>query len=216
MRGPFDRGWRRIICVASGPSLSAEQTALIRAECGAGRWRVFVANRTWETFPDADVLFAADRPFWNKYRADIAANFHGERWTGDQFAANKFGLRYVPMQRHPDGAGLSNDKTKIRHGGNSGHSLVALGHAFGMVECLLVAFDMQRTDGKIHHHGSHEGPLHDPTDDSLANWAKRFDLTARDLANAGVSVTNCSIATALRCFHRAPLEEMLAAEPVAV
>lgn len=225
MRGPFDREWRRCICVASGPSLSAEQVDLVKAAQRYG-WRVFVANSTWEKLPDADVLFGADRPFWNAFHHEIAAGFHGECWTGESGASKEYGLQYIEAKSEIDQrtgikGGLSRDPRYMRHGGNSGAHTVALAYAMGAEVIVLVGFDMQHTGGTvnrdgiliggpIHHHGPHvRDRLANPQPAALAGWAERMAVTARDLADAGVTVINCTAETALRCFPRANLAETL-------
>lgn len=218
MRGPLDREWSRIICVASGPSLSPEQKTIIRAECGAGRWRVIVCNATFRSIPEADVLFGADLKFWKHFADDVRAIFPGERMTADREAAEKYGPTHVP---HNNGTELSPAPGTISTGGNSGHAIVSLAYALGAREIVLVGYDMQHTGGKlrhatgllvggpIHHHGPHPMPLSNPAPAALQTWAERLCVLGAQLKAAGVRVTNSTNATALRCFERVDLHARL-------
>lgn len=224
-RGPYDQGWRRVICVASGPSLSDEQKAIIRAECGSGRWRVMVTNRTWQDFPDADAMWGADAGFWFDYHAK-GGNFRGERWTGDAPTAQQYGLHHAPLAPASAGTGIAKDRGRLSNGGNSGHHLLALAAAKGASDVILAGYDFQLTGGivngdgilvggRIHHHGPHDGVssrgarLANPQPSALASWAERMVPLARDLAAIGCRIRNCTITTALTCFALADLAEAL-------
>ena len=227
MRGPFGRGWRRCICVASGPSLSFDGGWQIERIKQAQRegWRVLVANATWARLPWADVVFGADRKFWNTHAAAIAGGFAGERWTGNDHCAKVHRINLMPTrwevdQRSGLKAGLARDGSYIRHNGNTGAHLVATAYAFGMEVGILVGFDMQQTGGTpnaaghleggpIHHHGPHVNGLANPSPLALAMWATRIAVMARDLGERNVVVLNASIETALTCFPREPLDEAL-------
>lgn len=224
-RGHFDRGWRRCIVVASGPSLSDDQVTRIVAAQAEG-WRVFVANSTWRRIPSADVLFGSDRGFWNKCHAEIVASgFGGELWTGDIACAKAHGLQRINLTYEIDPsrlhAGLSGRPGTIRHHGNSGSHTLLLAHQFGMDAGILCGFDFQMTGGTrnehtglleggpIHHHGPHPKGLSNPTPEAFVRWAERLAIAARDLANAGVHVVNASEETALTCFERMTLDQAL-------
>ena len=63
MKLPDWRG-RTVVCIASGPSLTAEDCELVR-ESGCP---VIVTNTTFRLCPWADMLYAFDRPWWNHYK----------------------------------------------------------------------------------------------------------------------------------------------------
>lgn len=230
MRGPLDRRWRRCICVASGPSLKfhPEQFEQVKAAQRDG-WRVLVTNTTWKNLPDADVLFGADRLFWNAFGADVAAGFRGERWTGEANCAKAHGIHHIDTRYEVDKrtglkGGLARDGSYIVHCGNSGAHIIALAYAFGMEIGIGVGFDFQHTGGTvnddgiliggpIHHHGPHVGTakvrLSNPQPKALAGWAERMAPLARELAAAGVAFINCTTETALTCFERGDLAETI-------
>jgi hypothetical protein len=208
----FHKGWERIICVASGPSLTAEQGFLI--SCASG-WKVIAINNTWQRVPMADVLYACDQQWWKRYHMDVAAKFRGECWTGDRWAAHKYGLCHVQLYDKP---GLCLEHGTIYSGANSGYQAVNLAYHFGAREILLVGYDMQMTYGMSHWHGDHpQGLIPMPAvgysgsgcDPEFPQWVDRFEVMADDLHSANVAVTNCSIETALPWFPRAELSKCL-------
>lgn len=217
MPGPFDQGWRRVIVCGGGPSFTVAQAEQIEAARAAGLCRVLAINATALApdpergrpvgLPNADAVYGADTSFWNTYGERLKASSRGQLWTRSKVSADKFGLRCIAIENRD---GLTKNPTALATGGNSGYSGINLAYLFGMLDGALVGFDMKLgPDDRTHHHGKHDGNLANPTQDSLAAWVKRFGALARDLDRAGVRVVNCSIDTALTCFPRANLADVL-------
>lgn len=217
MPGTLERGWRNVICAASGPSFTDAQADIVERARLSGAWRVVAVNTTALTLArSADAMFAADIPWWQFYSARVAAEFPGERWTCTRplreiqykphstFAGivSDLGIRMVNMERKP---GLSVAADTINSGGNSGYQAIGLACLFGARKITLVGYDMQRTGGRTHHHGDHTGKLHNTVPAAYKDWVGRFALFAPDLLAAGIDVVNCSPETALTCFRRGDL-----------
>lgn len=200
-----ERGWRTVVCCASGPSFSAEQAAIIVSARLQDRCRVVVVNDNWRRVPTADVLYAADRKWWATYIAAIrASGFVGELWTQDEPTAATYGLRHVVMLR--GNALLPRGDDRITCGSNSGFQGLMLARVFGARRILLCGFDMQR--GTLTHwFGDH--PKHLANGDPQG-FIKHFDAVAPALRDEGTDVLNCSTASALTCFPRADLAASLA------
>lgn len=198
-----------VVCVASGPSLTIDQLARVREARAQGLCRVIAVNDNYRVAPFADVLYACDLKWWGHHyqlmRSDPAACFLGELWSGSRAAAAKYnGLFFVEGLSRP---GLSKSYTTIHHGGNSGYQAIGLAHQFGAARIVLIGYDMQRTGGRSHWFGDHpKGWTNAP---GLARWVANYHALARDLIEAGVVVVNCTIETALTCFDRVALEEIL-------
>src|SRR5690606_3986112 len=185
-----------VIC-ASGPSMLGVDLALLRRHRS---WRVIAVNNTWELVPWADVLYAGDLQWWERYEERVRG-FAGERWTCDIFAAFRYRLNRVTVR---DGEGLCRDPGFVHSGGNSGYQAVNLAWHFGARRIVLLGFDMHRNNGG-HWHGEHVGmgrknmlsapPSH------IAVWRRRFDAMARDLKEDGVKVVNATTGSALQCFQ---------------
>lgn len=203
MASPLDRGWKTVVCAASGPSLTAEQAEVATAAQTAGRCRIIVVNTTWTLFPGADVLYAADGSWWRLNIEAVHRGFSGELWTQDKPAADMHGLRWV---RAGKGDKLPLEPDRICQGSNSGHQAISLAYRFGARRIILIGYDLQRTGGRTHHHGDHPNPL---SNGNPTAWLPRFPPLAHDLRTVGVEVVNASLATALVCFPRADLASAL-------
>lgn len=141
-------------------------------------------NTTLRRAPWADVLFAMDRDWWRVHEREAAA-FTGERLS---LRVNRHGA--VP-------AGIADC-------GNSGAGAVALALARGAERVVLLGYDMQHTGGQRHWHGDHPRSLGNAG--TVGSWPEHFTRIAQE---HGRSVVNCSRETALRCFDRARLEDVL-------
>jgi hypothetical protein len=188
-----------VIC-ASGPSMLRVDLAMLRR---FRSWRVMVINNTWELIPWADVLYAGDGQWWERY-GDEAAGFRGEKWTSDAHAAVRRSLHWI---RYRSGTGLCRESSCVHSGGNSGYRGINLAYHFGARRIVLLGFDMHRREGG-HWHGEHDGMLSAP-ESHIAVWRREFDALAFDLKAEGVRVVNATEGTALTCFPQASLVEAL-------
>lgn len=168
-------------------------------------WRVLVVNCTHQLVPWADALYAGDLQWWERYH-ERTREFAGEKWTWNEAAAVRFGLRRV---RRAEGEGLCRTRLQVNSGGNSGYQAVNLAYHFGARKVVLLGFDMHRKAGG-HWHGEHEGMLSAPAN-HLPVWRRAFHRLAFDLRAEGVQVVNATEGTALECFPRMPLAEALRA-----
>lgn len=188
-----DAKWRdfTVVCLASGPSLTPDDLERVRAwRAEAPRRAVVVTNTTAFSAPWADAVVAWDSKWWRKYAGRIWEEFHGERFTTSTLAPT--------FKAHRLAAPF--------HGyGNSGAGAISLALWRGAARVLMLGYDCQRTDGQTHHHGDHpEGMSNAATID---RWPDRFAALAQRAAKG--RVINCSRTTALTCFPRANLEDVL-------
>ncbi len=106
--------------------------------------------------------------------------------------------------------GLSLNRAIIHEGANSGYQAINLAVHFGVRRILLLGYDMKLgPDGQSHHHPPHPHGMPNPKPSEFKRWIKNFGTMGPDLDRAGVEVTNCSLDTALDCFPKARLEEVL-------
>lgn len=201
-----------IVLVASGPSLTRADVAYCR-----GRDRVMVVNDAWQYAIWADALYAGDHEWWSHHKG--VPKFQGQRWgsipvPGGKIPRNEaelyvrsvdqWGLFWVWGDwRH----GLSSDPTLIHYGGNSGYQALNLAVLFGIRRILLLGYDMQDLDGRSHFFGEHPHPLRRWSD--YKSWTDAYRTMVPDLVRAKVEVINCSRETALDCFPRAKLRDVL-------
>ena len=169
-----------IVCIASGPSLTAEDCAAVRQ---SGLTTIAV-NSSWKLAPFCDILYAGDVAWWeaNIHEIDIPAAW----WTCSQQASRRFDLN-----RH------------VAFGScNSGLRAIQLAFELGAEQVLLLGYDCSVAHG-THWHGDHAATSN-PTSVSCATWMRGFaQLPRRE------QVINCSRETALTVFRRMSLAEGL-------
>jgi hypothetical protein len=184
-----------IVCVASGPSLVAEDV-----EYCCDKARVLVVNDGYRIAPWADWLWACDYGWW-KLHEEASRSFAGERWTRDPDAAQRWNLNWI---RSAPGKGLACDPALIHEGENGGYQGINFAFHRSPDRILLLGYDMK---GLGHWFGHHPQGLQDATDFSARQH--HFDRLAADLKSEGVEVINCSRETGLKCFPRARIQEVL-------
>lgn len=195
--------WKRwkgetVFCVASGPSLTAEDVAALR-----GRGRIITVNTSWRLAPWADVHYSSDHDWWELNIDRMRRECQGEFWTGhpDYMEPDVRRCRFDKRAR-----GLSVTPGVISWGGNSGYCAVGLAWQFGASRIVLLGYDMSDRSGP-HWHGEHPQSVRKPF--AFDMWARRFVELARDFQMLGIPVLNASRETALSCFPRISLEEAL-------
>lgn len=190
-------GWNTAAIVASGPSLNKQQ---IRKALKKGKnWRWIAVNDSYKLAPFADILYACDKEWWDKYASSI--EFEGERWTQDNDAAAQYGLNHVSGVSLP---GLGTDC--VHFGDNGGYQAINLAYLLGARRIILLGFDCQPVGGLDHWFGQHpEGLVQRQPYES---WQQKFPALARDLQAEGVEVINCSPTTALDCFPIQMIEDV--------
>lgn len=101
---------------------------------------------------------------------------------------------------------MSKDPAYLCTGGNSGYQAVNLAFLLGADPIYLLGYDMKiGPNGQKHWHPDHAG--RNPGEVQLNTWAENFETMLPDLD--GVSVVNCSRETAIECFPRARIEDVL-------
>lgn len=176
---------KTIVCIASGPSLTAADCALVKT---AGHLTIAV-NNSYLLAPFADVLYAGDRAWWAQY-GKAAKVIMDECWTASPDAAERFDIH----------------RFEARDFENSGFQAIELAVLEKRADrVILLGYDMQHTDGRRHWHDDHPADMENA--DAVADWAARFaDLRPRF---AHVDFINCTRQTALTCFRRTSLEDAL-------
>ena len=201
-----------IVCVASGPSLTADDVAYCE-----GRAKVLAINDNYYRAPFADWLYAGDYQWWrchlrgshgrHGWKAALDA-FKGERWAMDKKAVDEFGLKWAQDASGPNKPmRLCKDAGFVYNGSNSGFAAINLAYHFGATRILLLGYDMQKTNDQHHWFGDHPAELSSAHD--FPCFRSYFPMLAQDLADEGIEVINCSRATALDVFKRSTIQEVL-------
>lgn len=180
---------RSVACIASGPSLTAEDCELVRAACVP----TVVTNTTFRTCLWADALFAFDPSWWRAYLPEIRETFRGRL----------FSQTLSPMR----GVTCTRAVALWRPWPNSGACAVSLAIASGAARVVMLGFDCGFDGKRKHHHGDHPAPL--PNCDSMPRWPRQFERLARYAEARAVPVLNATRTTALEHFPRADLSDAL-------
>jgi hypothetical protein len=191
-----------VFCLASGPSMTLHDANMINS---AGR--VITVNSTWALAPWADVHYSSDHDWWDHSLPEMRKNCEGEFWTGYplQDWCRPLDVNVCPYVKQA--RGIITSPGQIAWGGNSGYCAIGLAVQFGASRIVLLGYDQQDKSGKGHWHGQH--PERIRKDFNWPMWRERFSEAAIDLQRLGVEVVNCTRDSALDCFVKKPLEEML-------
>lgn len=185
-------------CLASGPSMCAEDAEAVR-----GRGTVIAIGNTGELAPWANILYSCDPTWWRAYGDRFAA------FKGRKVALHQYGLpEEVEAIQYRNAPGLGTDR--VHTGNNSGYQAINLAFLEGAKRIVLLGYDMQHTGGRHHWHADHPRHLGNFNPGMPELCRPKFTPLAADLARAGVEVVNASRETALTCFTRQPLAEVLA------
>lgn len=196
--------------LASGPSMTREQAEYVRGKC-----RVIAVNnqgidtdcdgvRVPALAPWADILYAADAKWWRHYH-ERALAFVGRKVTIKDTLPWAAVYSLKQSVEHPT---FDPRPTHLASGGNSGYQAVHLAVHLGATRIVLLGFDMKTGRlGRRHWFGSHPGRL-----DSRGNfttWLRAFEKLSKVMQRMEIDVVNCTPDSALRCFRRAPLDQVL-------
>ena len=151
----------------------------------------------------SDIHYACDHRWWNEYHERIK-NHRCVKITPSEKASQEFKLDHIKAEY---GRGLNKKQWTVNCGMNSGYQAINLAYHLGAKEIYLLGFDMQRTNGLSHFHGDH--PKGWANGGDYSDWIKRIGELASDLRNEGVKVVNCSRQTALECFERSTIEDVI-------
>lgn len=170
-----------------------------------------VINTTFRLVPWADALYACDEAWWNIYFPEITRTFAGELWSVSQASAQRYGVNWI--HGHSKLGGLSKEPDMIHCGKNSGFQAIGLTYLFGASRIVLLGYDFMHRMNQgvrvIHHHGNHPSGLGNAAANNLSKWAREMHFLADDLKKTKTKVINASRQTALRCFDRATLGDVL-------
>jgi hypothetical protein len=132
-----------------------------------------------------------DRQWWEVHLNEINAVFRGARFT-----INPVARKFQATKLGPIGFDAY---------GNSGAGAISLAAQGNPKRIILLGYDCQKTGGKAHWHGDHPPTLGNAG--QIDRWHTKFAKQAKELT--GVEIINCSRVTALICWPRANLEDVL-------
>ncbi len=206
---------------ASGPSLTPDIVHRVRMARWIDKWKVIAVSDVYRLMPWADILYSVDNRWWEHHKG--APEFRGDRWAAHEQDPNprelhgndkrelaqRFGIKLI---RGLDGNEFSTDPSLVRYGSNSGFQALNLAMHFGCTRIVLVGFDMRHVEGRSHFFGDHPSALQTSPDDAYRRFAKIFAQAAKALPTT-ISILNATSGSALECFPKVSLDEVLRSVP---
>jgi len=191
-----------IVCLGGGASLTQDDVDYCR-----GKAPVIAINDAHRLAPWADVLYSGDKLWYAQYQGVPA--FQGLKYTIEsaQGRGRAHVARWPEIQvlRHTGQTGLELSPDGLRTGQNSGAQAINLAMHFGARRILLLGYDM----GGLHWFGSHPKPLSNRSD--YGYFLQMMATMAKPLREQGITVINCSPISAMTCYPKQPLREVLGA-----
>lgn len=189
-----------VVCIGSGPSLTAEDVDYARDHATA----LVAVNDAHRLAPTAAALMASDAAWW--VAREGVPKFVGLRYCLERVPQRISG---VSTLRNTGIEGLETDPTGLRTGRNSGYAAINLAVHLGASRIVLLGYDMQAPHGerRSHFFGAHSFPLRGNSDYTM--FRRFFDFMVEPLKALNVDVINCTRETALTAFPRRPLRDVL-------
>lgn len=188
------------VVIASGPSLTPLQLEQVRQH--RKNLHVVAVNdvgrkeRLPTAAPWADVLYAADTPWWKLYRPD----FDGLKVSAEREAVGIADLNLTivhdPIVHWRPGV--------VQHGGHSGYQALQMAIGLGSPRVLLLGYDCRMVSGRTNYFGDKDPSIFKPS--PYAKWAKGFHQIKPP---PDVEIINCTPGSAIDCFPRKELSECL-------
>lgn len=175
---------KAVVIIASGPSLTANDCALIEA---SGLPTIAV-NSSWRLARFADVIYAGDEAWWGAYGHEV--DIPAEKWTCSRQAAAKHRIN------HHNVVGPYNSAARAAQ----------FAVERGASRVILLGVDCSLKHG-IHWHGAHT-KTKNPDQQKIKRWHKQFGVVKRMARET--EIINCSRYTELTCFPVRDLESVLA------
>lgn len=204
---PVPKLWAGATCfiLGGGPSLAGVELERLR-----GR-RIIVINRTFRLAPWAHVLYFCDHKWWAQDGADVLSRFNSR---GLIFSVSNQRHDRIHNLRNTGRDGLELDPRGLRHGTNSGFQAINLAYHLGVRRIVLLGYDMQvSAAGATHAHGGYGMGAAQVQHILQRRMLPYFDSLVSPLGAAGVEIINATEGSALECFHRRPLSEVLESLP---
>lgn len=184
-----------IVCLGTGPSLTKADVESVR-----DRARVIAINDAHRLAPWADVLYACDAKWWTWHRGVPA--FGGLKYALQPAAAH---WPRVQVLRNTGVTGLELQPSGLKNGRNSGYQAINLAVHLGAARIVLLGYDMQAPGNTSHFFGAHPDKSRPP----FSLCLQQFATLVGPLRTLGIDLVNCTRTTALTCFPRRPLAEVL-------
>lgn len=174
-----------VVCIASGPSLSAADCELVRK----AELPTIAVNSSYKLASFAQVVYGGDKCWWDAYGQAVPEK----------------AIKVTCTQQ----AALHHDLYLHRCYGEYNSGMRAIQYAVdqGVSKVVLLGYDCSLKYGS-HWHGDHQKTAN-PNLIKVKLWHKQFATVAAQAKALGVCVVNCSAYTELQCFPTGKLTDHL-------
>jgi len=216
MKPPRDGYWpipvmwpgATVVCIAGGPSLTLTQVRRVAIARLEERCRVIAVNDAIYVAWFADWLHATDNKWWTWHRLS-ATKFGGIKTAIADGLPAGWGVKILRNANGEGGqmGGFSEAPDTIHPGGNGGYQAVQMAAKAGGCRIPLLGFDMRFGPAdESHWHGDHPDGMRSDYVNTMLPW---WPSLVEPLKARGVEVINCSPGSAIECFPRANIEDVL-------
>jgi len=191
-----------IVCIASGPSLTRDDVA----RCERAGLTLMGVNNAYQITDRLTYHYACDTKYWNYHYPYTQAHTRKFSLRSKQKDEGHPGVEQ--MQRGQREA-LSHKWPVLGTGGNGGFQAVNLAYLLGYKTIILLGYDITDSGGS-HWHPDHTFPdSTNPVNRTFDSWIRAFSKIAPVLQSVGIEVLNASRHTALGCFKKVALVDVV-------
>ncbi len=156
------------------------------------------------------VLYFCDTSFYRVYHKEINA-FHNLKVTCVNHLPRTMlpSTRNIKRLRRDMRKGLGRDPGLIQWNYNSGVAAMNFATHAGVKRIILLGFDMKPLEGKTHYHSGIRNYRNSTVPATFRKFLRSFPNVATDAKKMKVEILNVSPESALTCFRKVKLEELL-------
>jgi len=163
-----------------------------------------VKQKLWRLAPWADILYFCDKR-WYEWHTDLVSSFNGEIMTLENYDLREK-IKGLKCLGKASLLGLSCSPDTVCTGYNSGVQVLNICLHLRAAKVILLGMDAKSDGKKTHWFGSH--PIPTPID-IYEKFVEGFTQIAKGLEACNVEVLNATPGTALNCFPKVQLAQIL-------
>jgi len=191
---------KTVAILATGPSLTPQQVDHVHERRNADACRVIAINEAGLrqflplAAPWADMLYAADRHWWNHYLPE----FYGMRVCADHKPPN---TDVTMIKCHQSDVPVPTEPGEVLSGGHSGFQALNLALTLGAQRVVLFGYDCGGPKRNCH---ENRDPIFYRSGPPFDRWAEMYRRIAPAFPDRQVAL--CSPHSAITCFPQVNLE----------
>jgi len=205
MRGGDNRDHKKADKIKGGDiwTVIGSGSSLTKADCETARskTKTIVVNDSFRLLPNADIIYACDKRWWDVNYDDVLLNFKGERYSINDLEnptnnpSGDYLLNRVDSIQRPD-FGRDRIHYGIDGGGNSAFQSANLAAIFGAKTILLLGVDCCGS-----YFGGH------PNHFDICSPFQKF-IDGWSTITSGINIINCSRFSAVNCFPKTTIDKI--------